>query len=212
MSESRRWVDYIVQALEELGGIATYNEIYKKVEELKLGETLTTHWQASVRERIESHSSDSANFKYPDRDYFFSVEGLGRGIWGLRSFVKQPPKANDIEEPVTPNRIAQTTYRILRETKKSTTVKLLYNYACQICNLHLALSNGTFYAEGHHIWPLGKGGPDTEENILCLCPTCHVKLDYGIIPIELHTININASHKISNHCVDYHNQHIYKPK
>lgn len=28
----------------------------------------------------------------------------------------------------------------------------------------------------HHVWPLGKGGPDVEENLLWLCPTQHVNV------------------------------------
>lgn len=29
------------------------------------------------------------------------------------------------------------------------------------------------HLQRHHIWPLGKGGPDTEENSVWLCPTTH---------------------------------------
>lgn len=28
----------------------------------------------------------------------------------------------------------------------------------------------------HHIWPLAEGGPDTEDNIVWLCPTSHVNV------------------------------------
>lgn len=28
----------------------------------------------------------------------------------------------------------------------------------------------------HHIWPLGMGGPDTEENVVWLCPTSHTNV------------------------------------
>lgn len=31
-------------------------------------------------------------------------------------------------------------------------------------------------AEGHHIWPLGEGGPDIAENMRWLCPTTHTKV------------------------------------
>ncbi len=27
--------------------------------------------------------------------------------------------------------------------------------------------------DGHHAWPLGMGGPDTDENIVWVCPTTH---------------------------------------
>ncbi len=31
-------------------------------------------------------------------------------------------------------------------------------------------------AEGHHVWPLGYGGPDVPENMRWLCPTTHTKV------------------------------------
>jgi hypothetical protein len=31
-------------------------------------------------------------------------------------------------------------------------------------------------AEGHHVWPLGHGGPDIAENMRWLCPTTHTKV------------------------------------
>lgn len=38
------------------------------------------------------------------------------------------------------------------------------------------------YAEGAHIRPLStRGGPDTEENLLCLCPNHHVSFDRGAL-------------------------------
>lgn len=30
--------------------------------------------------------------------------------------------------------------------------------------------------EKHHIWPLGRGGPDTPENLVWLCPTTHMNV------------------------------------
>ena len=43
------------------------------------------------------------------------------------------------------------------------------------------------YAEGAHIKPLGRphNGPDSEDNVLCLCPNCHVLFDIGAITIGL---------------------------
>lgn len=28
----------------------------------------------------------------------------------------------------------------------------------------------------HHVWPLAEGGPDTEDNLVWLCPTSHVNV------------------------------------
>ncbi|WP_374936881.1 HNH endonuclease [Streptomyces sp. Ru73] len=45
---------------------------------------------------------------------------------------------------------------------------------------------GKAYSEGAHIRPLGKRhrGPDVEQNVLCLCANCHVRLDNGALYIS----------------------------
>ena len=72
------WVEDIAQALRNLGGEATLSEIYEEVKQVRI-EPLPRTWQASVRERIESHSSDSKSFK--GKDYFYKAD---TGVWGLR--------------------------------------------------------------------------------------------------------------------------------
>lgn len=33
--------------------------------------------------------------------------------------------------------------------------------------------------DAHHVWPLGEGGPDSEENIILVCPNGHRRIhDY----------------------------------
>lgn len=73
-----------------------------------------------------------------------------------------------------------TTERVVRDTGTSQRVKRLHDYRCQVCGTALATKRG-LYAEGAHVIPLGKpfDGPDTSDNILCLCPNHHVLLDHG---------------------------------
>jgi hypothetical protein len=52
------WVEDIVQALENLGGQAPLSQIYAEVKKIRK-EPLPRTYTASIRERIESHSSDS---------------------------------------------------------------------------------------------------------------------------------------------------------
>ena len=75
-------LDIIVEALQALGGKGSYPEIYEKFEEIS-GITLTYGQKAGIRKNIEDHSSDSRNYKNK-KDLFYSVFGLGSGIWGLR--------------------------------------------------------------------------------------------------------------------------------
>ena len=75
-------LDYIIQAFKDLGGKASYSDLYHQYE-LLTGVRLSPGQKAGIRKNIEDHSSDSANFKGGE-DLFYSVEGKGRGVWGLR--------------------------------------------------------------------------------------------------------------------------------
>jgi HNH endonuclease len=205
------WAEDITLALEQLGGIASLSDIYEKVSAIR-SKPHPADLGASVRGCIERNSSDSSVFN--GKDLFFSVQGIGGGIWGLRSFEKQTPLASDIEAKgnETPQRQRLETYRILRDTSLSRQIKLLHKNKCQICGDSINLPSGEFYSEAHHIQPLGKphNGPDTAENIIVLCPNHHVMLDYGVIAIDLSKTNLHQKHKIGEHFVKYHNDAIMK--
>lgn len=70
--------------------------------------------------------------------------------------------------------------RVVRSTAVVQRVKQLHRCCCQVCGQQLCTPVG-FYAEGAHIRPLGAGhnGPDSPDNVLCLCPNCHVQFDGG---------------------------------
>ena len=78
-----KWIPWIVQALRDLGGEASLAEIYKRIETIHPG-PLSKAWQATVRNRIESYSSDSDNFAPARPDLFHCTRGKGQGQWGLR--------------------------------------------------------------------------------------------------------------------------------
>jgi putative restriction endonuclease len=71
-----------------------------------------------------------------------------------------------------------TISRTVRSTAVGEWVKRLHDFTCQICGNRLVTMGGA-YAEACHIKPLGRphNGPDIPENILCLCPNCHVLFD-----------------------------------
>ena len=65
------------------------------------------------------------------------------------------------------------------------------NYKCFFDNNHITFktSNGEVYMEGHHIIPVSRKESFTQdldviENILCLCPTCHRKIHFGINEVK----------------------------
>ena len=74
-----------------------------------------------------------------------------------------------------------TVTRRVRDSALSRAVKTIYDDACQVCGTAITSSSGRSYSEGAHVKPLGRPhlGPDTLDNILCLCPNHHVQLDIG---------------------------------
>jgi hypothetical protein len=128
----------------------------------------------------------------------------------LSKALPEAPQAFDLSEPALRELI--TTYRILRDTEIARKVKALHQYACQLCGHSILLPDGTKYAEGHHIRPLGDPhcGPDILANIVCVCPNHHAELDYGardLKPTELQTVE---GHAVDPEYIEYHNNYIYK--
>lgn len=210
------WLEDIIIALENLRGIAHYSDLYKEVESIRKS-PLPKSWMAIIRREIETHSSSSSIFNGKD-DFFFSVEGLGNGVWGLRKYLEDTPLASDIEESIQndeskghhhPERTESKTYRILRDTKLARQLKLLHQNSCQLCGHQIKLTNGTFYSEAHHIKPLGRphNGPDIAGNILVLCPNHHVQLDYGVLPLNIENLRQHPRHNIQAEFINYHNNY-----
>lgn len=126
------------------------------------------------------------------------------------SRIRGPVLSYDISAP--PDRARVLVSRIIRDSAQSGKVKELNNFECQICGYTLEKSDGTFYAEAHHIKPLGKphNGPDVLENIICLCPNHHAACDLGVIRLNVNDFRISSGHSISQEYIDYHNEKIYE--
>jgi predicted restriction endonuclease len=116
-----------------------------------------------------------------------------------------------------PRRISAITTRVVRSTKVSEYVKKIHEYRCQICGIEIMIPNGKL-AEGAHIRALGKphNGPDSIDNVLCLCPNHHSAFDLGGIwvsddlsvfdfnGIKIGTISTNPKHNLDNQHFAYH--------
>ena len=123
------------------------------------------------------------------------------------------PEAADISEP--PNKVQFTTYRILRDTALAREIKKQHRFKCQVCHGNaLKISKGSLYSEAHHIKPLGSphGGLDISGNIICVCPNCHVLLDFGAIQLDISRLGTNPNHRVEQEYIDYHNLHIFQKK
>lgn len=95
----------------------------------------------------------------------------------LRRLGTPPPVATHRKSP---SRKESTLYRLVRDSEITLRVKAIHDFRCQACGTRLETLAGP-YAEAAHILPLGQGydGPDIIENVLCLCPNDHVRLDHG---------------------------------
>lgn len=127
----------------------------------------------------------------------------------------------DPEEYKKTKRIKTTVQRIIRDTVLSRKIKEIYKYKCQVCDIAIETSSG-LYAEAAHIKPLGAphNGPDSEENLLCLCPNHHVMFDYGGFSIlndysligERGFLTVKNNHNINKEFLKYHFDHFYDEK
>jgi hypothetical protein len=85
-----RWRDDVMQALVDLGGAATLDEIYRKVRSIRraAGRSLPPSTDAVIRRELENNSSDSEAFTR-ERDWFEMPQGKGAGIWSIRTGAKR---------------------------------------------------------------------------------------------------------------------------
>jgi len=99
-------------------------------------------------------------------------------------------------------------YQLIRNPNIVNKIKSMNQNHCQICGESISLRDGKLYSEVHHIKPLGQphNGPDKLQNMLCVCPNCHVKLDYGAIKLDIKKITLSQEHTIDNEFINYHNQ------
>ncbi|MBV8115415.1 MAG: hypothetical protein JO300_11785 [Silvibacterium sp.] len=205
------WLHDIKTALASVGGIAHYDAIYAEVARMRPS-PLPGSWKEIVRRTIQDHASESNGFR--GTAVFYSVDGIGSGVWGLRELLKPAQLASDIGEPEAPQRVQQQVYRVLRDTEMTRKLKALYKDTCQLCGLKLMLADGSSYSEAHHVQPLGRphNGPDIAANILVLCPNHHVLLDYGAMDLHADELHAIAGHRVGSRYIEYHNKNIAKPE
>jgi putative restriction endonuclease len=171
--------------------------------------------------------SPPTGFRY---DGLFRVERYweetgrsGFKIWRFR-LVKEEVDSlgdEDVSESGEPaRRVESTVQRLVRNTAVTRWVKDLYDHRCQVCGVRVLTLSGP-YAEGAHIKALGRphSGPDAKSNVLCLCPTDHVRFDGGgiVVDDELNVIDqssgevvgplhVHPKHQLEMEMLRYHRE------
>ncbi|WP_203296764.1 HNH endonuclease [Luteirhabdus pelagi] len=87
-------------------------------------------------------------------------------------------------------------------------VKEIFNNSCALCETTIQISENKYYSEVHHIKPLYENGPDDMDNMICVCPNCHVKLDLKLIRIDIPIQYNPNNHFINQDFIDYHNNNV----
>ena len=83
----------------------------------------------------------------------------------------------------------------------------------------IEISQVKFYAEVHHIRPLGGDhkGLDDESNMIVVCPTHHAYFDFGVprflstkrVKIGNETFKLLSKHNLDKDNLDYHNEILF---
>ena len=123
-----------------------------------------------------------------------------------------PAPASDAQIEVPTTRADMVISRIVRDSAMVRRLKRLYDNRCQLCGEQVRGLHGWTYAEAHHIRPLGEphNGPDTEDNLLILCPNHHAACDFGAVELKLSSLRFASSHSVRLEHLNYHNERLVR--
>lgn len=159
---------------------------------------------------------------YKVTDYWKKRGKSGFDVWLFRLEKLEADRGSifelneDSPEYGKTTRTAVTHQKINRDYQLTVNVKELYDFHCQVCHTRI-VTNAGCYAEAAHIKPLGEphNGPDSLDNILCLCPNHHVMFDYGgftigddfkLVGLE-GELYVKAEHRLNREFIKYHREH-----
>lgn len=87
-------------------------------------------------------------------------------------------------DPKTKEQVVTTFYR---SPEVADYAKKISNGICQLCEKPAPFTdkNGEPFLESHHVIWLSRGGTDTIDNVVALCPNCHSKMHVIDDPIDI---------------------------
>lgn len=83
------YLSEITEALKSLGGKGHLNDICRVIKERGKLQSIITDpdWDRQVSHELQAHSTDTQSYVEGNDDLFYSVDGIGSGIWGLRNYL-----------------------------------------------------------------------------------------------------------------------------
>ena len=131
----------------------------------------------TLREWIESELSDDSSLVANQEENELSSE-LGSTL----SLAQVEEVITDLDQQLRsgpPGRQQKAYNAIERNGKLARLVKEQRGYDCQLCGDVIRNTDGSFYAEAHHIDPLFQGGLDFSRNLVVVCPNCHKRFHHS---------------------------------
>jgi hypothetical protein len=176
------WLHDLIEVYNDLGGQAAYGDVYPlaKLRREGRGASWTKEAKASIRRTVEDHAESSANFR--GKPVFYSVNGHGRGVWGLLPDHLQPvqndsPRQEQAYLEGLEGIVQEKFYlRRSRDPRLVENRKERDNYTCQVCGFRQEVGDGKFVIDVHHLLPLGglmNVVITSIDDLVCLCPNCH---------------------------------------
>lgn len=90
MNKQTQWLSEVIAAINYLGGQAKLEEIYSNIKVRGyIDFSFYKDWKEHVRKQIYLHSSETDIFTGnldDDTNLFYSIEGKGKNVWGLRNY------------------------------------------------------------------------------------------------------------------------------
>lgn len=201
-----------LKMVNERGALQTAHDLL--VGKTKIHEGLT---QLVLHNRLDL--SLEANVIKPEWRSLFSAKEIETAIGRLKQLnypvddIVVGLVNTEIPSHHQPERRSYELNSIVRDQGLSKTIKEMYSYKCQVCGTRLEAEDA-WYAESAHIRPLGglHNGPDTIENMLCLCPNHHKLFDMGGFYIEDNfeipklgrVLFVTEGHNVDNESIRYH--------
>lgn len=172
----------------------------------------------TIQKIVETHCetkkgfNGNAVFESPKRGYYQLLNPeYWIDLWQIESAddkILKISSANQAEDFEVTARTLREINIINRNKNLVQGLKNLYDNTCQLCATRLKIADNLFYSEVHHIKSLGMphNGPDTVNNMIVVCPNCHVLLDFKAIEIDKTKLKMLEPHKVEETFIDYHNK------
>ncbi|MBN2043595.1 MAG: HNH endonuclease [Anaerolineales bacterium] len=103
---------------------------------------------------------------------------------------------NEKYRNTVPHRRHSISEQVARPGVITNYLKQLMNYTCQICGSYgFKKKNGERYIEAHHVRELHELYPGSycSDNIIIVCPTCHMKLHHAKVSYQISDENVIIS-------------------